>query len=299
MPHRILHLSDTHAGATGRDQHDVDALAALDGLLHDCRHLPNLDLVLVTGDVADDGSAEGCAAVRERVGSFAASRGIPHVYTTGNHDRRPGFTLALGTGHLDDSGADVGVMLDGLDGPGGSEGERAAVSMVGGLRVVTLDSLVPGAVHGVVSRRQLSALRGLLRDPAPAGTVLALHHPPIHTQSAPWMRPGGLHNRDELAEVIAGTDVVAVLCGHFHLQLGGQLAGVPVWVTPGVVTRIDLTAASDVVRAVRGAGATVVDLGGPFSPSFHVLHARDAEVGQQVYVADPAGFRDGSAGTGE
>lgn len=289
MPHRILHLSDPHVGATGQDGHGVDALVALDELLHDCRHLPNLDLVVVTGDIADDGSAQGCTSVRDSVGRFAAARDIPHLYATGNHDRRPGFTAALGTGHLDPGGDDRGVLLEGID------DERAAVSEVGGLRVITLDSLVPGSVHGEVSRAQLDALSALLREPAPAGTVLAFHHPPLHTQSAPWMRAAGLHNRDELAEVIAGTDVVAVLCGHFHLQLGGQLAGVPVWVTPGVVTRIDLTAPADVVRAVRGAGATVVELGGAFSPSFHVLHSRDLQVGQQVYVADPLDYSDPTA----
>ncbi|MGH3165950.1 MAG: metallophosphoesterase family protein [Trebonia sp.] len=281
MPHRILHLSDTHVTASGFDQDGVDALGALDQILRDCRHLPGVDLVVVTGDIADDGSAEGCALVRDRVGRFAADRRIPHVYTTGNHDRRPGFTAALGTGHLDARGTDIGHVLPGLD------DERAAVSMAGGLRVVTLDSLVPGSAHGVVGRAQLDALRELLRDNAPGGTILALHHPPVHAPGAPWMAEMGLHNRDELAAAVEGTDVTAILCGHFHLQLTGQLGGTTVWATPGVVTRIDLTAPPHVVRAVKGAGATVIDLGGVFSPSFHVVHARDSQAGKEVYVVDP------------
>jgi 3',5'-cyclic-AMP phosphodiesterase len=280
MSHRILHLSDTHATATGFDADGVAALSALDQILRDCRHLTGLDLVVVTGDIADDGSAEGCAAVRDRVGQFAAGRGIPHIYATGNHDRRPGFTAALGTGHRDARGADAGVLLDGLD------DERAAVSMAGGLRVITLDSLVPGSGHGVVSRAQLGALEETLRDPAPAGTIIALHHPPIHTPTAPWTTGAGLRNRGELAAAIAGTDVVAVLCGHFHLQLTGRLEQAAVWATPGVVTRIDLTAPPRAVRAVIGASATVVDLGGPFSPSFHLLHARDPRVGEEAYAVD-------------
>ena len=60
----------------------------------------------------------------------------------------------------------------------------------------------------------------------------------------------------------------------------------PVWVTPGVVTRIDLTASPALVRAVRGATATMVDLAGPQSLLFHVLHARDPRAGKQVYLAD-------------
>lgn len=281
MPYRILHLSDTHVTPSGFDEDGVDALGALDRILRDCRHLPSLDLVVVTGDIADDGSAEGCALVRDRVGRFAADRGISHVYATGNHDRRPGFTAALGTGHFDARGADAGRLLPGLD------DERAAVSMVGGLRVVTLDSLVPGHVHGVLSRAQLGALRELLRDRAPAGTILALHHPPVSTPTGPWMTELGLHNGDELAAAVAGTEVAAILCGHFHLQISGQVGGIPVWVTPGVVTRADLTAPPYAYRAVNGASATVIDLGGPFSPSFHTVHARDPQAGKEVYVVDP------------
>lgn len=56
---------------------------------------------------------------------------------------------------------------------------------------------------------------------------------------------------------------------------------------PGVVTRVDLTAPPAVVRAVRGAAATVVHLGGPSSPLFHLLHARDPRTGEQVYLAAP------------
>ena len=82
VPHRILHLSDTHVTASGFDEDGVDALASLDQILRDCRHLAGLDLIVVSGDIADDGSAEGCALVRDRVGRFAADRGIPHVYTT-------------------------------------------------------------------------------------------------------------------------------------------------------------------------------------------------------------------------
>ena len=57
------------------------------------------------------------------------------------------------------------------------------------------------------------------------------------------------------------------------------------------MTRIDLTAPPAVVRAVYGAAATVVELGGPFSPSFHLLQARDPRVGEEVYVVDPVTWR--------
>lgn len=279
--HRILHLSDTHLTGSGYDEDGVDAAAALDRLLDDVRFVPDLDLVVVSGDVADDGSEAGCAGVRDRIGRFAAERGIPQVYSTGNHDDRASFASVLGSGHLDSEGVDVGQLSD----PAGPE--RAAVSDVAGLRVITLDSLVPGSVHGAIGEGQLAWLRETLAHPAPAGSIVVLHHPPVYLDRSPWMPSFVLQNVDALGEVLAGTDVRMVLCGHLHLQLSGVLAGVPVNVTPGIVTRIDLTPPPHLIRGVKGAGATVVDLGGRFSPTSYTVHARDPEAGEQVYLVDP------------
>jgi Icc protein len=279
MTHRILHLSDTHLTGDGIDEDGVDAAAALDRILHDARFVAGIDAIVVSGDIADDGSAAGCAAVRDRVGRFAASHGVPHVYCVGNHDRRDAFTAVFGTGHRGPDGEDAGRSS-------ADEGTCAAVSDVTGLRMITLDSLVPGSVHGQLGQAQLAWLREILTDPAPAGSVVVLHHPPIALAASPWQPLVNLRDARQLGEILAGTDVRAVLCGHYHLQLSGSINGVPVWVTPGVVTRIDLTAPPHLERAVKGAAATVVDLDGTGSPMFHTLHARDPHAGEQVYLVD-------------
>lgn len=277
---RILHLSDTHVSETGIDMDGVDAIAALERMLADVGHVPDLDLVLVSGDIADDGSVAGCAAVRDRIGAFAATRGIPHVYTTGNHDDRAAFRNALGSGHLGPDGTDRGQLLD----------ERAdicaATSSVDGLRIITLDSLVPGHTHGVLGNDQLARLMELLATPGERGTVLALHHPPLRLPAVPYVERVVLQNIADLADVVRGTDVRAVLTGHLHFQVSGFLGDVPVWVTPGVVTRIDTTAPPHLVRGVLGAGATIVDLREATAPTFQVLLARDPRSGEEVYVYD-------------
>jgi Icc protein len=280
MTHRILHLSDTHVSRTGPDEDGADGLAALKGLLYDVRRVPDLDLVVVSGDVADDGSEQGCRAVRDVVGEFAAARGIPQIYSTGNHDRRDGFTAALGSGHLGADGSPIGRSAD-LD------DVIAAVSDVNGLRVITLDSLVPAETYGVLGREQLDWLAGELATPAPAGSVVVLHHPPVSLDAVPFMRSVVLQRPEELGNALAGSDVQAVLCGHLHHQLTGRLGETPVWVTPGVITRIDLTAPPALARGVLGAAATIVDLGGPSAPMFHTLHSRDPQAGSEIYVYDP------------
>jgi 3',5'-cyclic AMP phosphodiesterase CpdA len=160
------------------------------------------------------------------------------------------------------------------------------VSEVSGLRVITLDSLVPGSAYGHLGDAQLAWLGSVLAEPAPAGSVVVVHHPPIALSAAPWMATDGLRNAEAFGDVLAGTDVHAVLCGHFHLQLAGSLRGVPVSVTPGVVTRLDLTTRPHLWRGVKGAGATVVELGTAGAPLFHAVQARDPHAGEPVYLVD-------------
>lgn len=279
---RILHLSDTHLTRTpGPDGDGVDTRESLRRILHDCREVPDLDVVVVTGDIADDGSHEAYTDALELVGAFARQRRIPAIFSTGNHDERAAFTAVLGSGHFDAGGRDQPE-----DQIGGADGARAAVTLVSGYRIVTLDSLVPGKGYGQISKAQLAWLRNVLAEPAPNGTVLAFHHPPIVVPGVAVQDALGLRNAQDLTDTISGTDVRLMLCGHFHLQLFGMLGSVPVWVTPGVVTRIDLTATPGTERAVKGASASLVDLGGPYSPVFHTLHARDPHVGQTAYEVD-------------
>ncbi|MER5433162.1 metallophosphoesterase [Streptomyces sp. NPDC002588] len=271
---RILHLSDTHVRRTdGPDRHGVDATDSLRLILRELRHLRDVDVVVVTGDLADDGSVEAYTTVRELIGDFARSLDAPVLYTTGNHDERDAFAKVLGSGHAEAV----------LEFPGA---ERAAVSVLGGLRFVTLDSLVPGKVYGRLEAGQLQWLREVLSTPAEHGTVLAFHHPPISLGVSATQQVFGLRDPGALAEVIRGSDVRVLLTGHFHLQLCGFLAEVPVWVTPGVVNRIDLTTAPGTERAVRGASASLVELGGAGGPMFHTFHARDPRAHETVYQLD-------------
>jgi Icc protein len=274
---RILHISDLHLTQSGRDEDGVDALSSLRRLLFDCRHVSGLDLVVVSGDITDDGAPAAYELARTEVGAFAAERRIPQVYCTGNHDSRHAFAEVLGSGHLDQNGADHGTRA--VVGCGG-------FSDLQGLRVISLDTLVPGEVAGELGAAQLNwVARILSQRAAEFGTVLVMHHPPVDLPD----RAGAeiaLRDREALADVIRSSDVTAVLCGHLHFQLCAHLATVPIWVTPGVNTRLDRTAPAHLDRAVLGASATVVDLNSDQSPRFSVLHARDLRAGQRVYLVD-------------
>jgi Icc protein len=276
--YRLLHLSDTHLTASGFDEDGIDASGSLRRMMTDVQSVESLDAVIVSGDVADDGSQAGCSAVLSEIGAVARARRVPHIYSIGNHDDRDNFAAVFGSGHRSADGEDIGTPMSG-------SGERAAYSFVDGLRIITLDSLVPGAIHGALSADQLEWLRSVLHERAPDGSVLVLHHPPIYVSGHPF-RDHALRDPEALARVLPGTDVLAILCGHLHTQVTGMLAGVPVIATPGVLNRVDVTVPKHLVRGVLGAGATVVDLGGPGTPMSHVLHAQDPAAGRQAYLYD-------------
>ncbi|MGW1917007.1 metallophosphoesterase family protein [Streptomyces sp. NPDC002076] len=278
---RILHLSDTHLDRSGGPDADgADGTAALRCLLAELGHLRDLDAVVVTGDVADDGSREAYARAHGLLSRYAGQRGADVFYTTGNHDDRTAFADVLGSGHVQPEAVYEGAA-----------GERAGASTIDGWRLITLDTLVPGKGYGRLDRGQLDWLRELLSSPAPLGTVLAFHHPPV-ALDVDVQRALGLQNDAELAETIRGTDVQLILSGHFHLQILGHLEQATVWVTPGVVSRIDLTARPGTERAVHGPSASLVQLGTPHGPLIHTLHVRDPRMGETVYEADEEEMRE-------
>lgn len=241
----LIHLTDTHLhqpgellfGALDTWARTAEALRAA------ARYRP--DAVVVTGDIADSGRDIYAAAS----GLFArAGRELdcPVIVLPGNHDL-PG-TRAWAAEAFTGSRTDTGP------GPGND------VHFVGGLRLITLDSDDSGQPAGRLTGEQLHWLDTVLAEPAPDGTVLTLHHPPVDSL-LPQLAGRGLARPAELAGVLAGSDVRAVLCGHYHHAVSGRLGGVPVWAGPAVSYGQDLFAPPETVRGLDSSWLSVIRLG--------------------------------------
>ncbi len=102
-----------------------------------------------------------------------------------------------------------------------------------------LDSTVPGWHHGDLDAAQLDWLRDVLATPAPLGTILALHHPPLPSH-IPFFDILELQHQDELAAAIAGSDVRAILAGHLHYSTSGTFHGIPVSVASATCYTMNL-----------------------------------------------------------
>lgn len=216
----IAHLSDTHFG--GRPSAEDRARRVLD---HVAVMEPPVDVVLVTGDIADHGLVEEYEVAEKVLGSWPGP--APMLVCPGNHDVREPYAAWRGLA---------------------ADRPCNTAHRVAGHLFLMLDSLVsapPGERidHGELSPETLAWLDGQLTSRAPGEPAfVCLHHPtvPIHLG---LMDPIRLREADRLAEVLGRhDDVLAVLTGHAHTACATTFAGLPMLIPGGVATTVTMDA---------------------------------------------------------
>jgi 3',5'-cyclic-AMP phosphodiesterase len=223
--HVIAHISDTHLLGEGRQLYGVvEGEANLRQALTQLQRLSGKpEAIVITGDLADLGEPDAYARLRAIVEPVAAGIGAQVIWVMGNHDERGPYSEGLFDGEQTDAPQD-------------------RVYDVNGLRVISLDSTVPGYHHGALTDEQLAWLAAQLATPAPHGTVLALHHPPVPTPLLWAMEMLELQGQDRLAAVLQGSDVRAILAGHLHYSSFSTFAGIPVSVASATCYTLALAA---------------------------------------------------------
>lgn len=178
----VLQLSDTHLTSTpGERVYDRDPDERVAKVLlawHGTGE--QADLVLLTGDLADDRSAAAC----ERLALAVAGLGVPVLALPGNHDDPAVVAATWGSGD---------------------------VAEVDGWRILTADTTVPGQIHGAVDVPEVLGRLDAL-DARP--TIVAVHHPPLSRSTGDQFR---LEGAAELLDGLAARPHVrAVVGGHLH-----------------------------------------------------------------------------------
>ena len=236
--HVLVHISDTHFcdPAAGLLHGVADARAHLTELLEGLEASGvSPEALLFTGDLADRGEAGAYRSLREVVEPLADRIGARVIWAMGNHDDRATLRAQL----LDEAG---------------SLAPYDHVVMLGGLRVVVLDTTVPARHHGELTDRQLSWLADVLAEPAPDGTLLAMHHPPVPCVQDLAVTVE-LRDQAALAEVLRSSDVRAILAGHLHYSTAATFAGIPVSVASATCYTQDLKTPRRGTRGRDGAQA--------------------------------------------
>lgn len=219
---RIAHVSDTHFGGS------ADAAERCRRVLaHVAALRPQVDVVLVTGDIADQGTPEEYHQAAEQLDSWPGP--APLLTCPGNHDVRSDY-----------------LRWRGLSGDGSDDQPANTAHDVGGARFVMLDSLVAAAPgervdHGHLADVTLEYLdRHLGSRPAGVPAFVCLHHPPVELHVG-LMDPIRLDNADALADVLSRhPDVRAVMVGHAHTACATTFSGVPLLVGGGCVSTVTL-----------------------------------------------------------
>jgi 3',5'-cyclic AMP phosphodiesterase CpdA len=233
--HVLFHFSDTHLIADdGGLYGEVDAEMRLREVLEQAEARGgNPTAIIITGDLVDEGEPAAYGKLRALIEPFARRVGAPVVWVMGNHDDRGALRASL----LDE--APTTTPLD-------------HVQLVDGLRIIALDTSVPGHHYGEVTDTQLAWLTDLLAEPAPFGSILAMHHPPVPSVLDLAVTVE-LRDQRKLAKVLRGTDVRAILAGHLHYSTSATFAGIPVSVASSTCYTQDLAVEEGGTRGRDGA----------------------------------------------
>lgn len=255
--HVIAHISDTHLlGGNRKLFSKVDVKKNLNDLLDRLRATGmTFDAFVFTGDLADVAEPEAYRWIRHQVEPVAAELGAKVIWVMGNHDEREPYARELFDEESD-----------------GSPHDR--VYDINGLRIISLDSTVPGYHHGELEDSQIDWLAAELATPAKHGTIIALHHPPIRSHN-PLVRMIELFRQDKLEAALAGSDVRTILGGHLHYSTFGTFAGIPVAVASATCYTVDMGMSKDNLM-------TAVDGG----QSIQLVHVYDDTVVHSVIPVD-------------
>ena len=182
---RIAQITDLHVVARDRlcyrqvptNEQLRQAVAHLNGLK------PSPDAVIASGDLTDHGRDEEYSVLRELLSPLK----IPVFVIPGNHDNREALLKSF---------ADRDYMP-----PTGSPFVNYVIDDYP-IRLIGLDTSVPGRHHGEVCAERLRWLEGTLSARPDAPTLIFMHHPPFRT-GIRWMDAAGLHGGRELELVVS------------------------------------------------------------------------------------------------
>jgi 3',5'-cyclic AMP phosphodiesterase CpdA len=181
---------------------------------------PRPDLVLLSGDLVDDGSPEAYACLRRLLAPLA----MPVLVIPGNHDERAAFRRAF----------DDHAYLP-ATGP-----MNYLASELGDVRIVALDVTVPGLHHGQVDEAGARWLDAVLSRDAQRPTIVMMHQPPFES-GVPYLDAYLCRDGGRLAEVVARHACVErIVCGHVHRFMQVRFGGTILCTAPSTTTAIAL-----------------------------------------------------------
>lgn len=182
------------------------------------------DAVIVTGDLVDSGTPAEYSLLRE----LLAPLSMPLYLMPGNHDERRAMRQVFSDhAYLQSTSRFIQYVID--DFP---------------LRLVALDTVIPGQGGGTLCDERLSWLERKLAESSKP-TVVALHHPPFVTGIGHMDRVA-LDASIKLEQIVARhSHVERVIAGHLHRPITVRFGGTVASTCPSPAHQVALDIAPD------------------------------------------------------
>ncbi|NUP12652.1 MAG: phosphodiesterase [Polyangiaceae bacterium] len=189
---------------------------------------PSPSAVVVTGDLVDSGSPAEYA----RLHALLAPLAMPYYLVVGNHDRREPLRAAFPDhAHLR-SGPFVQYTIDELP-----------------VRLVVLDTNIPGQHAGELCGERLDWLERRLAEQPNRPTAIFMHHPPFKTGNIPLDRLD-LSGKERLAAIVSKfRNIHGVFCGHLHRAIQARFAGTIAMTCPSTAHQVHLSLGESSIMA--------------------------------------------------
>ena len=201
-----MQVTDTHLCAQeGGELVGMDTDASLEHVLS-CvgAEQPDIDLLLVTGDLTDNGNLPGYRRILARLERF----GVPQAWLPGNHDDRDNMRAVAGDARL------------------------VRRIEAGDWQILLLDSTTPGEVGGHLPPGELDWLRESLAAHDTLHTLICLHHHPVPI-GCDWLDEQQVDNSDAFWRIVeAAPNARGVLWGHVHQACDRERGGVRLMSSP-------------------------------------------------------------------
>jgi 3',5'-cyclic-AMP phosphodiesterase len=228
-PTMFVHLSDLHLARPGNLVYGIDPMRQVRDVLE---RMARLDVapafIVISGDLSEDGSVESYEMLMGLVEEIGGDR--PVLFALGNHDNRMQFRRVV----LGEAAAD------------GQE-PFCYSRLIDGLRVIVLDSTIPGETSGALGTTQRAWLEAELQLPAPRGNLIMLHHPCRLAAPARHEPLFILQDAAALEAVVArhAERVLGILAGHSHQANASPFAGTIHTTAPAVLCQLDFFAGEE------------------------------------------------------
>ena len=218
----IAHLSDPHVRPRGDlYQGVVDSNAMFEAAVDQLNGLfPRPDIVILSGDLVNDGTAAEYGVARETLGKIKQ----PLLLIPGNHDNPNVIRLCFADhSYLPQSGP-----------------MHFVADTYGPVRIIGLDVTVPGQHHGDMDDDAVRWLETALGCEPSRPTIIMMHQPPFES-GIPYIDIYCCRRGNRLADIVSRFPAVErILCGHIHRFMQLRFGGTMLCTAPSTTTAIAL-----------------------------------------------------------